>query len=388
MKKGIVHMKKLNLQDICASLIAILAVLENIARPAHYICAGLQLLLAFEIMCYLVLNSKIVLGDVLLVGGVMITGAANMMLIGQMDLPKLLKVLSHFPAAVYLADQSIRRNTDCWKMTGKFIFFFILVWWGLFGKGEMLFHSASRNYVSIFLILALFLVAAGSCTDTSMQIQPYYYWLLLLASVLAVGRNGIICALFVNAVYYLYVFFLKQDRTYQNRFIFCMTGLGVLAVLMCYGFIKSDFIVQKYFSRFVDGTQVGSNIIRKSILRDYWESLHNPRNLFLGVDAAGLSDFLKDANGNLHCSYFMVQAAFGIIPFLVFLALMIRTEYLLFLEKKTELLILLTAFLLRVLTDTAFPNHLGDIAAWYLVLYPYHRNGKRKPVRLTIQTGV
>lgn len=234
-----------------------------------------------------------------------------------------------------------------------------------------IFYNASRNYVSLYLLTLMLLLAIVYHT-TQRQLPVVFLYLYFILCIISVGRAGIISGL-ILVVGDMYNRFFNNGKfqKYNMRFLI---GIIILIIGFCIIGINKDFIVNKYFFRFVDKNSSGSNYLRLHFLIDYLSSCNNIWSILFGSNSRNLSKSLIEANGNLHNSYLMLHSYVGLFGVFIGIKSLLKVIYIFLKNDNVQLGLLILAFMVRILFDYFLPSQMGDIILWYCIIIVHDKN--------------
>ena len=239
--------------------------------------------------------------------------------------------LAYIPIALFIFAEK-KLNVHFWAFFYLFVTFYIMWKWFHSVDGYLLFPELSRNYISVFLLVALF-VYAVACAKNDKNLPIWSVILYLGCCILAIGRGGILAGCVLTFLYMIWWLLFKSDNNGEIKalkvILLIILGLAFVAFLI----FGLNMFLTRFFPRFVDGTGVVSDGIRTEMLTDYLKSLINPKNLLFGTFSRNLNPELALRFGNLHNSYFMFHAHFGIIGILLLFYYIIVSGLKLYKEK-------------------------------------------------------
>ena len=236
--------------------------------------------------------------------------------------------------------------------------------------GYLLFYQTSRNYVSVFIIIAFFICAVAS--DYNERRVPLVFAVAaFLVAVFSIGRGGIITTFCLLSMLAGYRFF-SSTIIKKNKWIMLVAILFcIVAVLMIIG--NYELLLEKYFPRLGGKDTFGSNTERMQILKTYLSAVIDAPvdKILFGLQPDNLGGPFGKVEWNIHNSYLQFFANLGSVGVLVWGILIIKSIIFLIKRKKYELLIVLFAFFVRCLTDYLLPGYIGGIILLYYAYLPY-----------------
>ena len=352
--------------EVLAAAAIWMKLLGNLSERTYYQYSMSGLIIGLFLSFFLFLWKRIEKSVFAVWMGILILGVLNNAVVGQIQLPRLLIILlTYFPIAATL----VVVEKPC-----------ISLWWGMYlstnlfimyqylkGNGTQLFYAESNNIVSVYLVIFLFtLILAHSKTGKQV---PFWTCIVFCAEcILAVGRGGIICALFYAFFYYIYREYLLKGKRI-NAHIWKIVGMGIpFLVLMAFAW-NTEYIINTFFSRFVSGVEFIQGSSRLEMIIQYLSVLpKSMTNFFLGINTRELSSLAAHFSGNVHNSYMMTHAAFGLIGILCTFTSALKSMAVSIRTRNYEVAIILATFFLRAISDNIFPYSLGTIIPLFCII--------------------
>ncbi|NQK55350.1 hypothetical protein HO502_04590 [Streptococcus suis] len=223
-----------------------------------------------------------------------------------------------------------------------------------------IFPNASRNYISVFMIFAMFLFCISEVKYKNALRNLFVFAVVsFMASIMAVGRGGIIATGFLLAVIILILFRKSSLKT-----------KGLLLLLLCIflyvSVINLDYILDNYFVRFTKDNATGSNSERSYFVTTYLQTMIvNPLYILFGVARSSLSQYRVL---NFHNSYLQFHFTYGLIQMLISANLFISSLRKLYSNERFTIFAIGLCFLVRAMLDMLFPAHLLSIVLYYFCL--------------------
>ena len=370
---------------LCA-VIMLSALLGNVSPMAGRLSNILGIFLAMIILldCATKERTRSILW--VLFAGSLILAFYNVLFVGQDPLTKFIVTgVTLFSVGLYfnLADTL---NYRLWRFVYLVAAAFIMFFWSRSPNGYMLFYNLGRNYVSVFL-LSYMMPMQLAADKNQIKIPIGYYILNVICSISAVGRGGIACTMLLLGMIMVYRLLVDESLTVRQKVRNTAFGL-VLAAGGCVVLIRFwNRIAPKLFSRFIQDNTISDNS-RLTILTEYMKAVDTLPKLLLGTKSGDI-EFLKLWDGNIHNSYLMTHASYGLIGATVLAFGIAACIVMLLRSGHTELGIFLIAFTVRSLIDTLFQAKPGDVTAWYCIIYTfmhlrigrevYFTTGRREP---------
>ena len=307
--------------------------------------------------------------DYLLQFFLLIFGVINYLLIGNFSIYLLFKsVFITYPISIFLVFNKYNMKAlKCFALI--YILGIFIQLYRTFGQYSF-FVNSSRNYVSVFLIFGLFLFIISDYEKYHKNTPVILSGIIFLGSILAVGRGGILATGFIFTFYYF--FKIVGNKKISNYFYFLILLTGLVFI-----YLNFDFILYKYFSRFIikDVTVLNSNSERLRIYGTYIRyCIENIKFLFFGVPE---SYIINLGVAHTHNSFLNFHSMYGLIPLLLFLVGLIKGIIHFMKNKNYTFLIFTMGFFIRAMIDVIFPSSLSEIILIYLVYYSlFYKNIK------------
>ena len=313
---------------------------------------------------------------------------ANHFIIGNISLSFIMKFIFHyFPIAYWLALDS-KKNTNYWLGVSLIIFAVTEIKWFLSPNNYILFAELSRNYVSIFLLVVIFVfINIQNEEKISFPVNIIISFMYLVFSIHAVGRGGILAGMLYLALTSIYVYKTNNKvkaYVHKNRKKIIYICLTIFALVFL---IFRKQIFNLLFSRFVDNAAENSTYGRMQVYTAYLQmAFTNFKYLLLGVPYGEVNKSLTFITGNMHCSYLQLHACFGLFGVgFVFYRLYKTVRYLIKNHKYNNLIFMIT-FLFRIFTDFAICGFITDFIMLYYIILPMVVRKDRNEKRVTIKS--
>jgi len=159
----------------------------------------------------------------------------------------------------------------------------------------------------------------------------------------------------------------KRTISVTNIFILCLICALLFIVIFVFdSFSITENIKQKY-------ERTGMHSSRIEIWTEYLSGLfQNIGNFLLGVNyELGNFPLLVHYKGNVHNSFFILHSKYGLIPFLLFTFLLLRTAIVSFMKGDRLIFITLVAVFIRMSLDwIAFPGAFDILIFYYVFKNP------------------
>lgn len=277
-------------------------------------------------------------------------------------------VLVFFPIALFFLC-SRQLSVWCWS------FLYLLVCVLLFYKmhnspdGYLLFYATSRNYVSVYSIIALS-ICSFSIHKENKKLPIAFLLIIFFLAIYSVGRGGILSTGILLGLFMIYRAFIAEGYNRQLRILISVFFFIALGLIVIYNY---ELILNKYFMRFIDSSAEGSNNERLAILRTYFEGVLTspPQMVFFGIQPTDLGGPFARVGWNIHNSFLQFYATTGLLGIIALVVLILKAARYLFKQHRVEELFVFLVFLLRSGTDYVFPENVGDIVLLYYILLPW-----------------
>ncbi len=293
-------------------------------------------------------------------------GAFNILLVGALTPVNYIPMLFfYFPIAIYFY-YSQDDNYKLWEIN-YYIYAAYLIYRMLNAvDGYYMFYATSRNMLSMLLLIwlsILYMVFAKAGRILPLRCIIIFF----IGCFVATGRGGIISGVVLLSTFWL---INTQDtgrkKSWKGLTIWLLL-VAVSCVFIIYVVQHFNAIFEKYLFRFTDEVSVRSSNARLTMWKLYLSQLKDPYVLFLGGNTYKILP--PSANGNLHNSFLMVHAKFGLLGFVYVCYSFIVALFQAIKVRDFRMLALIIVFAVRSLTDQVFPAKVGDIALWIFILY-------------------
>ena len=354
--------------ELLCALIMLSALIGNVSPMAGRLSnlAGIALAVIILLDCVTKERTRFVIW--ILFAGSLLLALLNVVFVGQDPLTKYIVTgITLFSVGLYfnLADTLDYR---LWRNVYLAAAAFIMFIWSRSPNGYILFYNLGRNYVSVFL-LSYMMPMQLAADKNQINIPIGYYVLNVICSISAVGRGGIVCTMLLLGMILVHRLLINERLTIRQkaRNIVFSLMLAEGGCIILAGFWSS--IAPKLFSRFIQDNTISDNS-RMTILIDYLKAVDTLPKLLLGTRSGDI-EFLKLWEGNIHNSYLMTHASYGLIGAVILLFGIAACIVMLLMNGHTELGLFLIAFSARSLIDTLFQAKPGDVTAWYCIIYTF-----------------
>ena len=254
-------------------------------------------------------------------------------------------------------------NIPFWGINCLLMAAMVMFYWLRSPDGYILFYHTSRNYISVYLLIFMFIY----CLALEKADRDFPFWIVLgylLCCISGLGRGGILVGCLAAFLFFINKFYLNREVSYKVRQFYSI--LGIVIFLLCFLVFlwKRDMIIETVFSRFLENNNMSNNLRRVYIMK-YLTIKNSIPALLLGKNTYNLTMDLKLVGGNLHNSYFMTHAYTGLGGVVLVFFSAIAGVVKLIKNRHMDLAIIVTLFFFRAMTDYLFPDHLGDIIVWF-----------------------
>lgn len=303
-----------------------------------------------------------------------ISGLLNWLLIGNVSLTDLANdaLLFGIMALMFACPMDITKGT---------VFFYVSIATFIFayftGTQAYSVLTSSGNYVSVLLILsaALYYIALSNSKKELKLIHLLPSVLCFLLSVWAKGRGGILaCAVLMMLLIFLYLFNYARSGGSKRIIFVAIVIIGVIGYL----FVRNINIIDAFFSLGKWSYRGFDNTSRELIWGAYYEKVTGSFLYVFGGAPLDQISIIHSLNNNTHNSFIQLHANNGLIPFLLFAIMMIRSLAYYIKNNKFILGIVLLTIFIRGMSDKFIFGQYGMPIMLYLVLFPYVEQYTRK----------
>lgn len=336
---------------------------ENLKNMLYIPTLGLGVAILFLEVRNFGINKKIFF----FILGLIIISMASIIVVGNINYSFIAKaLLQYFPVAYFFA-QKIMLNNKVWLVVSAVITVSVEISWITSPNAYNIMNGMSRNYVSIFLLIPIWVVTV-LFERSGTKVPLYVPVLYLIFSISSIGRAGIIASLAYLGLYILLG--MMNNENSKNKLVKIL-GVIVLFFAICViMYVYSDIVIDKYFARFKDSDALNSNYGRMYIYMTYLNQMvANVHNFILGVSLNVINSRVGFViQGNLHSSILQIHSSLGMLGFVSIIIFMLREASFLKKEKQYYSLILLITFFLRIAFDYAVCGFIGDIVLLYFII--------------------
>lgn len=226
--------------------------------------------------------------------------------------------------------------------------------------------TSSRNTISV-IVLFYFSIYVISMYTNNVRMTFFPIIIGLITTLLAVGRSGIITFLIITFFFFL----IKYDNGKYKRRRFITS----LVIIMIVAFVSGNSysFLEIYFPDTIANFQDrGLESVREFIWSDYINKAFSSTLYLLFGAPIGGTFLLERYNDNLHNSFLMLHAKYGLFVYLSITLLVIYSFYVFIKKHNIVYPILLLAILFRMQFDYTNFNAQLDIIFFYIIFYPFY----------------
>lgn len=290
-------------------------------------------------------------------------GALNVLLIGNMDYIELIWPVAFIGVSLIILYFPIDHKvfSTMYILVSTTIFLIILFSDGI----NQVSLTSSRNTISITLLLyfSLYVISADK---SNQKVNISYIVIGLIISVLSIGRSGILTFSILLILFLLFDY--KNGKYIKKNFFKVFMSASIIFVFLFFIYNSFGYYFQDTITNFKNN---GLESVRTLIWSDYIQLLQqNSKFIFLGAPIEGT--YLLDIfNENLHNSFLMLHAKYGLLMLLCVIGLTLYSLLYYLFEKKIALILIFIAILFRMQFDYTNFNAPLDVIFYYLIFYPY-----------------
>lgn len=277
-------------------------------------------------------------------------------------------VFQYAPVSIFLVNKG-KLNRNIWIAVSLIITVLVEFFWFRSPDRYILFPGMSRNYISLFLIVALFLITI--IYERERKNIPIIIPILYLGlCIYGIGRVGMISGILYLLFVLLYRTFKDSQKKYKGiKIILLFISAFALMVLAV---IYEQKITKLLNARFISGVYVASNNGRMRIYMAYLGEISSSlKNFIFGINPISVAKTLNfEIGDNLHSSYLQLHSAFGIFGFVAFFAFMIKAIRFFIEQRWYQMVCLAMIYLIRIASDYAICGFITDIIGLYFIFCP------------------
>lgn len=252
--------------------------------------------------------------------------------------------------------------------------FFIFCFFSIFSiyiAGSSLFLSTqtSRNNISVYALVYLCLYMF-SCYKNKQSVSFLPCIIYFITCVFATGRGGIVVSSIVLILFLISD--MKGGKSKRRKlWVALMVLLGAVVIFYIFNSNLGDFISFS-FNRFQErGMQTSRNGIWSDYLSVTGTSI---LNMLFGSRIGG-TYILDGFSTNLHNSFLMLHAKYGVFGLLLVLYLMYKSMRCFVKERNMYYIIPFIAVVVRMMLDYTNFNGILDVVLINIILYRYYFEG-------------
>ena len=258
------------------------------------------------------------------------------------------------------------------KITNFMYFFFCALCLGLIylkGGVDNLTGNSSRNSISVYILLFLSLNMIQAY-KSACSLSILYAVVAVITCLAAIGRSGIITAVLLMVMFFL-VDFEKGVSNFKN--IKIMIGASVIIAIAYIG-------INYFFPEIINDAVVnfewrGLESKRTLIWLDYIKKVCSSiANIVFGAEISG-TRLLNFYSSNLHNSFLMLHAKYGIIGLSIVLISLIRAGVRMLKERNMYLFVPLVSIFFRMNFD--YTNFNGILDTVIIAFFMYAWSGDK-----------
>lgn len=298
-----------------------------------------------------------------------IFGALGILFNGNIDYQELLWPFAFIGLSTLFLNFNI--NYKLIRFLYYFILSFIVIKIIMVGGINNLEATTSRNTIGI-MVLSYFGLHVISNYVNNKKITIYPVIFGLLTTVMAVGRSGILTFILLLILFIIFKFDGdKQKINNPFKWVLIVAFLGIIL------WASSNLLDSYYVETMRNFENRGLESVRVQIWHDYLNKTSTSiRYILFGTPIEG-TFLLYEYSDNLHNSFLMLHAKYGLIILLIVISNIIKS-LIFFLKKKNYLYsILLLAGLFRMQFDYTNFNAQLDIILFYLIFYRYFEKNRK-----------
>jgi hypothetical protein len=299
-------------------------------------------------------------------------GSIGILFNNNMNLQELLWPLAFVGIAILILNYNI--NYKLAKTIYYLVAFLLVITIVFAGSVNNVSLTSSRNTISVMLLF-YFSIFAISSVQNHIKIKIFPVLVGLIISFLAIGRSGIIT---FSILTFLFLFIDYDGKSYKltNPIkVFTVLSFSILIFGLFYNLLD-DYFMQTILN-FKDQ---GLESVRTLIWDDYLtKTIGNIIYITFGTPISG-TYLLNLFNDNLHNSFLMLHAKYGIFMLGLVLILIIKSFVYFTRTKNLIFLFLLIALVFRMQFDHTNFNAQLDIILFYLIFYPTYKKRENRRI--------
>lgn len=227
--------------------------------------------------------------------------------------------------------------------------------------------NSSRNSISIYALM-FFSTHMITAYRNKTSVNFIAVFPILIPSFIALGRSGVLTSLLL-LLFFILIDFNEGKASFKNIKLFLIECFIILLFFLLpesFGLPIIDDVIVEFSRRGVQSS-------RKEIWTDYIaKAFSSPANILFGAKISG-TPALNFYSTNLHNSFLMLHAKFGLYGILLVLILLFKTVICFIREKNMYLLVPLLAVIFRMNFDYTNFNAPLDVVMIFYILYLFYR---------------
>lgn len=229
--------------------------------------------------------------------------------------------------------------------------------------------SGSRNGISVDTLtyLAVHMIAAYQSQE---DVKIWTAIFVMIVCLFGIGRSGIIISFLLVCFFTMFKFRRGRSSVRNVLMLPIISIMAICAVIIFYQFLSKyiDVAINNFQRRGLEST-------RLIIWTDYLKKIFScSENVLFGAKVSGTM-FLDLYKTNLHNSFLMLHAKYGIWGIAMMFIMLVKTISTLLKEKNYYLFIPFLTVFIRMNFDYTNFNSPMDTVFIFFLLYPYYRKG-------------
>ncbi|SUY45691.1 Uncharacterised protein [Clostridium putrefaciens] len=259
-------------------------------------------------------------------------------------------------------------NNKIAKIIYYFVIALLMIKIILSGGVNNLNTASSRNTIGIMILIyfAIYSITSYTCGK---KIAIYPILLGFLVNVMAIGRSGILTFVLLIVLFSFLEFDEGKYKISNPIKSFIKLFVAGIILWIAYNILEIYFV-----EMMLNFQKRGLESVRSLIWSNYLtKTFTSARYVLFGTPISGT--YLLDAfNYNLHNSFFMLHAKYGLAPLIVVIILIVKS-FIYFIKTKNALyFMILLSVVFRMQFDYTNFNAQLDIILFYFMFFPYIKN--------------
>ena len=293
-------------------------------------------------------------------------GLVGILFNGNMDIQELLWPFAFIGLATLFLNFEI--NYKLARSIYYFVVFLLIVKITLLGGVDNLNTASSRNSIGI-MVLIYFAIYSISSYKCGKEMTIFTVLFGFVVNVMAIGRSGILTFALLVVLFLSFRFDGERYKLRNPINTFIVVFIGLIVLWVSYKLLENYFLemILNFQNRGLESTRI-------FIWSDYLtKTISSVKYLLFGTPING-TYWLDMFNNNLHNSFFMLHAKYGLFPFIITLILIIRSFFYFIKTKNVLYFIVLFAIMFRMQFDYTNFNDQLDIILFYLIFLTYMKD--------------